>query len=468
MWWTSLLRVAVALTAASWSTAGALSAQFGGAGQARGDNPFFAPADQVVAIHAGRLFDGTSSQHLTDQIILIRGDRIVDVGPNVRIPSGATVIDLSEETVLPGLIDTHLHIMGNGTPGQQWIVGVQAAQMALNGGWTTVVDQGSRENLPWATIEMKNAINSGQMLGPRMQVAGPVLNPRGGGAARQLPIGYQDLQVPGDRLGVTGPWEARRAVRTLKLYGADWVKVYSTWDFLDPAQGRFYQADGTMLGLPALTFEEFEAIADEARRLGLRTTCHTYGHEEAAYSCVRAGFDVPMHMMDLDDTLLQEVVENGTSVLISFNDAYAGAFPDGRGPRWVKTEELFVRLLAAGIPIPFGSGSQGSPFSDTRPRRIGGQANIFSIFVGLGMTPAQSVSTALMVAANDLNYNWAEDIGSVEAGKFADIVAVAGDPLVDITEMERVRFVMKGGVVVRDDLTGDGSRTVSRLRAPQR
>ncbi len=468
MWWTSLLRVAVALTAASWSTAGALSAQFGGAGQARGDNPFFAPADQVVAIHAGRLFDGTSSQHLTDQIILIRGDRIVDVGPNVRIPSGATVIDLSGATVLPGLIDTHLHIMGNGTPGQQWIVGVQAAQMALNGGWTTVVDQGSRENLPWATIEMKNAINSGQMLGPRMQVAGPVLNPRGGGAARQLPIGYQDLQVPGDRLGVTGPWEARRAVRTLKLYGADWVKVYSTWDFLDPAQGRFYQADGTMLGLPALTFEEFEAIADEARRLGLRTTCHTYGNEEAAYSCVRAGFDVPMHMMDLDDTLLQEVVENGTSVQISFNDAYAGAFPDGRGPRWVKTEELFVRLLAAGIPIPFGSGSQGSPFSDTRPRRIGGQANIFSVFVGLGMTPAQSVSTALMVAANDLNYNWAEDIGSVEAGKFADIVAVAGDPLVDITEMERVRFVMKGGVVVRDDLTGDGSRTVSRLRAPQR
>ncbi len=468
MWSTSPLRVAVALTAAIWSTAGALSAQFGGGGQAQRDNPFFAPADQVVAIHAGRLFDGTSSMHLTDQIILIRGDQIVDVGPNVQIPSGATVIDLSEETVLPGLIDTHLHIMGNGTPGQQWIVGVQAAQMALNAGWTTVVDQGSRANLPWATIEMKNAINSGQMLGPRMQVAGPVLNPRGGGAVRQLPIGYQDLQVPGDRLGITGPWEARRAVRTLKLYGADWVKVYSTWDFLDPAQGRFYQADGTMLGLPALTFEEFEAIADEARRLGLRTTCHTYGHEEAAYSCVRAGFDVPMHMMDLDDTLLQEIVENGTSVQISFNDAFNGGFPDGRGPRWVKTEELFVRLLAAGIPIPFGSGSQGSPFSDTRPRRIGKQANIFSVFVQLGMTPAQSLSTALMVAANDLNYNWSEDIGSIEAGKFADIIAVSGDPLVDISEMERVRFVMKGGVVVRDDLTDDPRLTLSRLRGPQR
>jgi imidazolonepropionase-like amidohydrolase len=410
------------------------------------------------------LFDGTSSMNSENQIILIEGDRIVDVGPNVRIPSGATVIDLSGATVLPGLIDTHLHIMGNGTAGAQWIVGVQAAQMALNGGWTTVVDQGSRENLPWATIEMKNAINSGQMLGPRMQVAGPVLNPRGGGAVRQLPIGYQDLQVPGDRLGVTGPWEARRAVRTLKLYGADWVKVYSTWDFLDPAQGRFYQPDGTMLGLPALTFEEFEAIADEARRLGLRTTCHTYGNDEAAYSCVRAGFDVPMHMMDLDDVLLQEIAENGTSVQITFNDAYNGGFSDGRGPRWIKTEELFVKLLAADIPIPFGSGSQGSPFSDTRPRRIGKQANIFSVFVGLGMTPAQAVNTALMVAADDLNYDWAEDIGSIEAGKFADIVAVAGDPLDDITEMERVQFVMKGGVVIRDDLTDDRPEILSFLR----
>lgn len=461
MRWTRTSRAAVALTASIWSTAGSVAAQ-GGAGQ--GDNPFFAPADQVVAIRAGRLFDGTSSMHAENQIILIEGDRIVDVGSNVRIPSGATVIDLSGATVLPGLIDTHLHIMGNGTPGAQWIVGVQAAQMALNGGWTTVVDQGSRENLPWATIEMKNAINSGQMLGPRMQVAGPVLNPRGGGAVRQLPIGYEDLQVPGDRLGITGPWEARRAVRTLKLYGADWVKVYSTWDFLDPAQGRFYQADGTMLGLPALTFEEFEAIADEARRLGLRTTCHTYGNEEAAYSCVRAGFDVPMHMMDLDDVLLQEIVENGTSVQITFNDAYNGGFPDGRGPRWIKTEELFVRLLAADIPIPFGSGSQGSPFSDTRPRRIGKQANIFSVFVRLGMTPAQAVNTALMVAADDLNYDWAEDIGSIEVGKYADIVAVAGDPLDDITEMERVRFVMKGGVVIRDDLTDDRPGTLSLLR----
>jgi imidazolonepropionase-like amidohydrolase len=461
MRWTSVCGAAVASATMILGAAGILVAQ-GGAGQV--NNPFFAPTDQVVAIRAGRMFDGTSSTYLADQVILIRGDRIAAVGPDLRIPSGATVLDLGDATVLPGLIDTHLHMMGNGTPGQQWIVGVQAAQMALNAGWTTVVDQGSRVNLPWGTIEMKNAINSGQMLGPRMQVAGPVLNPRGGGAVRQLPTGYEELRVPDDRLGVTGPWEARRAVRTLKLYGADWVKVYSTWDFLDPAQGRFYQADGTMLGLPALTLEEFEAIADEARRLGLRTTCHTYGHEEAAYSCVRAGFDVPMHMMDLDDALLQEIVVNGTSVQITFNDAYNGAFPDGRGPRWIKTEELFVKLLAAGVPIPFGSGSQGSPFSDTRPRRIGKQANIFSVFVKFGMSPAQALNSAMMVAANDLNYNWSDNIGSLETGKFADIIAVPGDPLLDISEIERVGFVMKGGVVVRDDLTNGAPGTLTSLR----
>ena len=178
---------------------------------------------------------------------------------------------------------------------------------------------------------------------------------------------------------------------------------------------------------------------------------------------MRAGFDVPMHMMDLDDVLLQEIVENGTSVQITFNDAYNGGFPDGRGPRWIKTEELFAKLLAADIPIPFGSGSQGSPFSDTRPRRVGKQANIFSVFVRLGMTPAQAVNAALMVAADDLNYDWAEDIGSIEAGKYADIIAVGGDPLVDVTEMERVRFVMKGGVVIRDDLTDDRPGILSLL-----
>lgn len=457
----AVLRAAVGSVVAMGVSGTLVWSQAQGGGQAQ--NPLFAPPGQVVAIRAGRLFDGTSSTYLRNQVVLIKGDRIVDVGPTVQIPPEARVIDLSAATVLPGMIDTHLHVMGNGSPGQQWIVGVQAAQMALNGGWTTVVDMGSRANMPWATIEMKNAINAGTMPGPRMQVAGPVVNPRGGSAVATPPMGYADLQLPGDTLGITGPWEARRAVRLLKLYGADWVKTYSTWDF--EGDVRQIRPDGKMVGIPALTFEEHQAIADEARRLGLLTTCHTYGAGEPANSCVRAGFDVPMHMMDLEDGLLKEIVERKVPVQLTFNDAYDAGIPEGRGPRMIKTEEVFKNLLAAGVPLPFGSGSQGAPLSDTRPRTVGKQANQFPIYVKLGMAPAQALNSAFMVAAKILNYNWVDRVGSLAKGKFADIIAVSGDPLADVTEMGRVKFVMKGGVVVRNELT-EGARRSTSAGAP--
>lgn len=452
----AMLRAVVALVLTMGLSGTLVWSQGQGGGQAQ--NPLLAPAGQLVAVRAGRVLDGKSSTYARNQVILIKGDRIVDVGPTVQIPPEARVIDLSAATVTPGMIDTHLHMMGpaNASPGMQWIIGVQAAELALEAGWTTVVDQGSRNTMPWATIEMKNAINAGTMPGPRMQVAGPVVNPRGGGPAGTPPMGYEDLRLPGDTLGINGPWEARRAVRLLKLYGADWVKTYATWDF--EGDVRQFRPDGKMVGLPALTLEEVQAIADEARRLGLRTTCHTYGGGEPAYSCVRAGFDVPMHMMDLDDTLLQEIVKNGTSVQLTFNDAW-------EGPRRVQTEVVFKKLLAAGVPLPFGSGSQGAARSNTAPRTVGKQANQFPVYVQLGMTPAQALNAAFMVAANDLNYNWGERIGSIEKGKLADLVGVAGDPLADVTEMERVKFVMKGGVVMRDELTGGGRMPTSSSAA---
>ena len=436
------------------------------------ENMYFAPDDQVVAVRAGRMFDGTSSTYLTNQVILIRGDRIAEVGPAVQIPSGATVINLSEATVLPGMIDVHVHVMGFGSTANQWIVGVQAAQAALNAGFTTVVDMGSRANLPWATIEMKNAINAGLMPGPRMQVAGPVVNPRRG--TTTPPEGYNMQLLPGDRLGIVGPWEARRAVRQLKLYGADWVKTYATWDFDDaanlggnPRQHKLNpsgtplfregeegdQRNWSMVGYPAFTFEEVEAIADEARRLGLHSTCHTYGAGEPAEDCVRAGFDMPMHMMDLDEGLLQEMKTRGQSIQISYFDAYNRNYPNGHGPRWLNTDRVVQMAHAAGVPLPFGSGTQGAAFSSTRPRPVGAGAGVFKQLVLVGMTPAEALHTTFMEAANVLAWNWADHVGSVAAGKLADLVAVSGDPLADITEMERVQFVMKGGVVMRDDLT---------------
>ncbi len=277
----------------------------------------------MIAIRAGRLFDGTGETYAEDQVILIRGQDIAAVGPGVAIPANAEVIDLSDATVLPGMIDTHVHMMGFGTPANQWIAGVQSSEMALHAGFTTLVDQGSRENLPWTTSELRDAIMNGRLLGPRMQVTGPVVNPRGG-IPVELPLGYNNLELPGDRLEIRGPESARHAVRLLKIMGADWVKVYSTWDNVAPRGDMFEHYPGdtrylpdtdAMAGLPALTNEEFRAIADEGRRLGLVTTCHTYGIGEAAWGCVEAPFDVPMHMMDADHDpeLIQEMAERGTS-----------------------------------------------------------------------------------------------------------------------------------------------------------
>lgn len=426
-----------------------------------------AQAPPVVAIRAGRLFDGTSATYRMNQVILITGERITDVGPTVAIPPNATVIDLGSATVMPGLIDTHVHMSGlsnTSSPGMQWIIGVQAAEATLRGGWTTVVDMGSRNNNPWAPVEMKAAINAGQMPGPRMQVAGPVMNPRRG----PLPGTYDvlpSLELPGDSLGINSPWEARRAVRLLKLYGADWAKTYSTWDDWGDYTTLNLKPDGKLIALPALTLEEHQAIADESRRLGLKSTCHVYGAGEAANSCVRAGFDLPMHMLDLEDGLLQEIVKSGRTIQNSYNDAFDAGIPGGRGPRYLKTDEVVKKMIAAGMSIPFGSGSSGVPANQTgMPRILGKQGNIFSIYTNMGLSTAKSMQTAMMEAARILNYNWADRVGSIEKGKYADIVAVAGDPLKDITEMERVMFVMKGGSLVRNDLPAAPRQTAGNAR----
>jgi imidazolonepropionase-like amidohydrolase len=413
-------------------------------------SPYLAAPGQVVAVRAGRLFDANTGTMLGNQVVLIRGDRIAEVGPSVQIPQGARLIDLSAATVLPGMIDGHVHTSGP-TPDEsvehRTMVMIQSAQRDLDAGFTTIVDMDSRGG--FGTVELRNAINAGLVRGPRMQVAGQSLNPRG---ARQTPN-----TVPGFYNGFTegknvnGPWLARGAVRELKLHGTDWAKIYTTQDFVGEDLNEF-RPDGSLVAIPSLTLEEVQAIVDEAHRMGLKVACHTYGGE-GMRTCVQAGVDLPMHMLELyrDDATMKVVIEKRLPVMMTIDDLMGLDASDrkltgGKTSRLAMGELSFKKLLAAGVPMPFGSGAVPVAYPHGR------QADQFPYLVKWGMTPAQAMQTAFMVVAKVLNYDWAGQVGSVEKGKFADLIAVSGDPLADITELQRVQFVMKGGIVVRNEL----------------
>ena len=407
--------------------------------------------EQTVAIRAGRLFDAEAGTMLQNHVVLIRGERIVDVGAGVTVPAGARVIDLSNATVLPGMIDAHVHVALN-VPNESFehhtFVMIQSAQRDLDAGFTTIVDMDSRGG--FGTVELRNAINSGLVRGPRMQVAGQSLNPR---ASVQTPNTTTGL-FSGftENKNINGPWLARAAVRELKLHGTDWAKIYTTQDFVGD-ELREFRPDGSLVAIPSLTLEEVQAIVDESRRMGLKVACHTYGGE-GMRACVEAGVDLPMHLLELykDDALLKEIVRKKLPVMMTLDDLIGLDESDrkltgGKISRLGMGELTFRKLLAAGVPSPFGSGAVPERYPH------GKQANQFAYFVKWGMTPAQALQTAFLTAANVLNYGWSDRVGSLEKGKYADVIAVSGDPLSDVTEMERVKFVMKGGQVVRNDAT---------------
>ena len=405
---------------------------------------FVTPPNQVVAIRAGQMFDSRSGTMVPNQVVLIRGDRITDVGPSVQIPAGARVIDLSMATVMPGMIDTHVHVnTGGASLAMRAITALANAQTDLAAGFTTLLDMDSRGT--FYTVELRDAINSGLVQGPRMQVVGQSLNPRATNY-------YNDSQSVRYYEGFTetkninGPWLARAAVREAKLHGVDFVKIYTTQDFAGTT--HMWNPDGTLVNSPSLTFEEVDAIVDEAHRLGVKVACHTYGGE-GMDSCIKAGVDAPNHLLMLTDADVKIMLEKKLPFVPTVDDLVALEAPDlkdtgGRNSRLKLLEQAFKKAIAAGIPIVFGSGAT----SPAIPH--GKQANQFAYYQKWGLTPAQSLQTAYLPAARMLNYDWEKHIGSIEKGKFADIIAVAGNPLNDLSEMERVRFVMKGGAVIRN------------------
>jgi imidazolonepropionase-like amidohydrolase len=408
---------------------------------------FITPQDQVVAIRAGRMFDAKSGNMLANQVVVIRGDRIADVGPSVAIPAGATVIDLSGATVLPGMIDAHVHVnTGGASLAMRAITALANAQTDLAAGFTTVLDMDSRGG--FYTVELRDAINSGLVQGPRMQVVGQSINQRATNY-------YNDSQSVRfyegytENKNVNGPWLARTAVREAKLHGVDFIKIYTTQDFAGTT--HMWKPDATLVNSPSLSLEEVEAIVDEAHRLGLKVACHAYGGE-GMDSCIKAGVDAPNHLLMLDDAGVKILLEKKLPYVPTVDDLIAlepGDLRDtgGRNSRMRLLEQAFRKAVAAGIPIVFGSGATSPDIPH------GKQANQFAYYAKWGLTPAQALQTAYLPAARMLNYDWENHIGSIEKGKFADIIAVSGNPLNDLSELERVKFVMKGGAVVRNNLT---------------
>jgi imidazolonepropionase-like amidohydrolase len=398
-----------------------------------------------IAVRAGHLINGKSDKVVDNALILIEGDKIVSVSPGGEAPAGVKLIDLSQYTVLPGLMDTHTHVLLNGditaedydvqllkqSIPYRAILGARNARIALEHGFTTMRDL-ETEGAMYADVDVKTAIANGEVPGPRMQVATRAMTPTG-----MYPLlGYSwELKVPTGVQYVDGVDGARKAVREQAMYGADWIKYYSDRKY-------HFEADGVLRSMVNFTDEEAKAIVDESHRLGKRVAAHAIGSDGIA-AALRAGVDTIEHGDGLTDALLDEMAKKGVYWVPTIT---VGAYvAPGRGGDWTKMvaaeRGAFQKALKKNVKIVFGTDAGGFDWKELN------QAKEFEYYVQYGMTPMQAIRSATSGAAELLG--WKDKVGVIEAGQWADIVAVGGDPLKDISELSRVKFVMKGGVVYK-------------------
>ena len=405
-----------------------------------------AQTPQLIAVRAGRMFDATSGANLTNQVILISGDRITEVGSadRVKVPGGAKVIDLNQATVLPGLIDGHVHLTdAAGGLQHQMLVAVHSATQSLNAGFTTQVAMGSHGG-GYADVELNKAIESGLIQGPRILAAGPMISITVPGTA-SFPLEFKPFEP---ELIANGPGEMRSAVRELAHYGVDHVKIHTT--------GRFYfKPNGEMVNQPLPSREEMKALIDEAHIRGLFVATHSYGGE-GLKTDIELGVDDIQHATAADDDDIKKIIQKNLPITVTILDHRQDEPDDLKQwapySRYRLVEQTWKKMLAAGVRLGFGSGSAPPPgrvYNAECNCSHGVQAEMFPIFVKWGATPAYALRMATIVNAAIIHKQ--DTIGTIEKGKFADIIAVSGDPLRDITEMQKVKFVMKGGTIIRND-----------------
>ena len=404
-----------------------------------------APPPRSIAVRAGRLFDSKTSQMLAKQVVLITGDRITEVGPasQVKIPAGAEVIDFSQATVLPGLIDAHTHMFNQRKPGgtteDYMLIAVQNVQNNLRAGFTTARDMTSHGN-GYGDVAVRDAINQGRIDGPRYQVS------TRGIVWSANPIDPAVPVNPLNPIAVHTVEEARAAVREEVSHGADWIKLY-------PAGAYSFNAAGKDLYEVTYPLPILQALIDETHRLGKKNGCHVYGGE-GQKNAIIAGCDTIEHGFGLDQEQVNMMVAKGLfydPTIVRYTEPYMDDNDKkNTGGKYriipIFTKAATMAAATKGINVMVGSGADGSTFAH------GTQALEFEALVKLaGMTPARAIQSGTIVNAEALG--WQNQIGSVEKGKYADLVAVSGDPLADITELQRVKFVMKGGKVIRNDMT---------------